>query len=259
VRRTTARDFGFLLLTSAACAHQPTTDRPIVITSELMANLRVALAPEPRIDIDDSDCDGHDRSRVVASFEELREALLKHGFTVVDLESANLVFEHRTHVTACTFDGQLEGTAQLIAKDKNGRTIDIASMFPLWPEGLVDLIVTSERLADFAANPRTIVPAPIATVKTSTASGFSIRPMEGDLDPALADQLVEYLILRLTEAASLVRDDTSRDALTSKYLRVADRCVLQAALFGRSVTERAGCGTDDLMDAVDRLAAKLAR
>jgi hypothetical protein len=96
-------------------------------------------------------------------------------------------------------------------------------------------------------------------VKTSSSAAFSIRPMEGALEPGLADQLVEYLILRLTENGALVRSDSSPDALSSKYLRVGDRCVLQAALFGRTVTERSGCATDELMDAIDRVARTLGR
>jgi hypothetical protein len=250
-----------LLVTLAfSCAHHPTTDRPLQLTPELLGHLRVALPGEPLMKIDDGDCDDHDRSRIKASFEELREALVTRGFTVVDPELANVWFEHRTHVTACTFDGQLEGSAQLIAKDRSGRTIDIASLFPLWPEGLVDLILTSERLAEFAKNPQAPPPPPPAAiaVATSTSASFSIRPMEGELDPALADQLVEYLILKLTERGSLFRDDRSSEALTSKFLRIQDRCVLQAALFRQTATERAGCGTDDLMDAIDRLAAQLA-
>jgi hypothetical protein len=120
----------------------------------------------------------------------------------------------------------------------------------------VDLILTSERLARFAEDPSAPPPAPVA-VATSTSARFSIRPMEGDVDPALADQLVEYLILKLTERGSLIRSDAAADALTSKFLRIQDRCVIQAALFRRSATERAGCSTDDLMDAIDRLAEQL--
>ena len=243
-------------MTAIACAHAPTTDRPIALTPELLANLRVALSGEPQIQIDDKDCDGNDRARITASFEELRESLVKRGFTMVDPSAANLLLEHRTHVTVCTYDGQLEGSAQLIAKDRGGRTIDIASLFPLWPDALVDLILTSDRLAAFARDP-IAQPMKVATVGTSTSARFSIRPMEGDLDPALADQLIEYLILRLTERGSLVRNDSAPDALTSKFLRVQDRCVIQAALLRRSATERAGCSTDDLMNAIDRLAEQL--
>jgi hypothetical protein len=249
-----------LWLIAVACAHRPATDRPVVVTPDLLANLRVSLPGEPLMTIDDGDCDDHDRSRITASFEELREELVKHGFTVVDQSQANLVFEHRTHVTTCTYDGQLEGSAQLVAKDRGGQTIDIASLFPLWPEGLVELILTSERLAAYARNPRATPPPPpppAIAVATSTASSFSVRPMEGDIDPALADQLVEYLILRLTERGALRRDDAAANPLTSKFLRIQDRCVVQAALFGRASTERAGCSTDELMDAIDRLAAQL--
>lgn len=54
------------------------------MTAELLANLRTALPGEPYVQIDDEDCDGNDRARVTASFEELRESLVKRGFTLVD-------------------------------------------------------------------------------------------------------------------------------------------------------------------------------
>ncbi len=249
-----------ILVTAIACAHQPVTDRPVQVTPDLVAHLKVALSGEPAIQIDDSDCDDHDRSRVTASFDELRQSLVAHGFLLVDPAEANLLFEHHTHVTTCTYDGQLEGSAQLIAKDRSGRTIEIVSLFPLWPDGLVDLILTSDRLAAFARDPaappvRRAPPPELAV--TSTAATFSIQPMEGELDPALADQLVEYLIVRLTEGGALIRDDAAHEALTSKFLEVGDRCVISASLFRRGATERTGCSTEELMDAIDRIASRL--
>jgi hypothetical protein len=231
------------LAMTAACAHGR-VEKPILVTPELLPNLRIEMPPGPEIQVDDQDCDEYDEARLRASFDELRTSLVAHGFQLFDPPLSNLRLSHTHHVTTCTYDRQIEGTSTIVLRDRNGRVVERVSLFPLWPDGLVAQLLESARLAAFAKAPPVEPVAPVAPVATSTA----IDPPA--LDPQVEARLAEYFELRLQEQGPI-------EGVDHRVIRLGETCVVTASIGGKTATERVPCDPDRIADAIDRIVERL--
>lgn len=243
----------------AACAHGP-TEKPILVTPDLLENLSIAMPDEAQIQVEDGDCDEYDRTRVRASFEELRTSLLEHGFTLAEDGEANLRLAHTNTITSCTYDDMIHGTSTVVLTDRWGRTVEAVSLFPLWADGLVRQLLESAALASFAAHPpeppQAAPPPPSPPQAPKTPPAFSPTPLASEvLEPALAKQLGGYLAARIADAGYRRSDDGA--PLTSEVTKLGSKCVLTARLGGRSATERTSCDADALAGAIDRITPRL--
>ena len=219
----------------------------VLLTPELLTKIRIAMPEEPEIQIEDQDCDAYDRARVVESFAELKTSLVTRGFTLVEQDQADLQLRHATRVTSCTYDGMVHGRSDLELRDRSGQTVELVTLFPLWPDGLADQLLRSPRLLRYA--------------QTSKKDSEPEKPppqretliSAPELDPHLVIKLTEYWTLRLSE-----RGMPARQMPKAKVIRFGSQCALVAQPDGEPpVMHRSDCSPEELLATIDRVVTQL--